>query len=642
MRTKRKLLAALMVACGALAAGPTQHAAAPVYYHWVTRDTVYLWRTENDLRPVRAVRGQGAWSLDPAAAAKDAAWLEVLRAETPGLPPRADPWQAFLKRLSEEQPQDGWARVRKLDLQIYLRPRTPERATLTFVKDGNAAMVEFEKREGKWGANPPERLTQLTNTYPAEARAVLGAQDLPPPERLAEAWGVWVDKFAAQPAPGAKLTPAEANGRPLAVWQERLTEGEWFRRVTLFPPAQPRPAEPPAQPDVRPTVVGTTVPLYKELWFRLLLGAVLVTLVAVGWNQKKRFSSIGDPNVKKLAARRKRAARKKVEQRGGSVFDHEEGDDGGALDGVYDEFLKSTAEGLKRLRAEVEGVQSRFVQEVGMGGLKAEEARELLKLGEAARACRGMLMLAPSPNGGPGASLFPDSKRSGQQWLAGLPDSVNSVINELRQVTAEADRLGEEVKSHIAKNAQQASALQKKVDELKASERERAELEGEKLRLQRELEAAQKSGEDSQAVINAVAQASAIANNFQHGLGYYLSQTDPAATAIVSALVNYSLSRLCQGYAEQRQELVDAMLANLYTIAERLKDVHGFDLTTRELVKSYTGIASLRDTLDTTSKDHRDARMFQVLLKHLRETGRHDLAPFYFAVDQDGKVHYAG
>lgn len=640
MRTKRKLLAALVVTCCALAAPPTQHAAAPVYYHWVSREVVYLWRTETDLKPVRAVRGKSAWTLDPAAAAKDAAWLEVLRADTPNLPAGADPWQPFLKRLSEEQPNNERAKVRKLDLQIYLRTLSPGHVFLTFVKDGNAAMVEFEKSDGRWGVNSAERLSQLTNAYPAEARAVLNAKDLPLPGELADAWGGWIDKFVAPQAPSAKLTPAEADGRPLAIWQERLTEGEWFRRVTLLPTATPQPAASPVPPGV-PPVIETKIPFYRELWFQLLTGAFLVALVTVAWH-RKWFSSAGGPKEMKGVARRKSVARKQVEQRGGKVFDLAEGDEGGALDGIYDEFLKNTAEGLQRLRAEVEGVQARFVQEVGMDGLPAEEARELLKLGEAARACRGTLMREPSPNGGPGAKLFPDSKRSGQQWLTGLPESVISVMNELRLKTAEAEQLGKDVKSHIAQNAEHAAALQKKVDELKASVRERAELEGEKLRLQKELEAAQKSGDDSQAVINAVVQASAIANNFQHGLGYYLSQNDPAATAIVSALVNYSLSRLCQGYAEQKQELVDAMLANLYTIAERLKDVHGFDLATREMLKNYTGIDSLRDKLDTTSKDHRDARMFQVLLKHLRETGRHDLAPFYFAVDQDGKVHYAG
>jgi hypothetical protein len=627
MRTHRKLLASLVVIIYALAAATTQHAASPIYYQWVTRNSVYLWQSETDPKPLLATQGRGGWTLAPPSAKTDSAWLEIARANVQNLAQGADPWTPFLARLRDEQPNNDWAKVRKLNLQVYLRARSPERALITFVKEAKAETIVFTKKEGKWSADKPHLLSQLAGADGAEVGAVLGLPEPPRDEaKLVEAWGAWIVKFGdpGQNPAGVKLSPVEAGGRGLAVWQERMTDADWNRRMSLLEPAltpSPSPSPPPEEGGGG-LKKGETVPFYMNGWLQLIAGLALAALLTMLWALEVfPFRRRRGRGRKGWLGRWR--ARRRLRAQGGELTELDGGD---PLDLFCEELLASAE---NRLRDSM----SKLRTQLGMDGMNAGEASALLQLGKATRDCFGKLMSAQRLNGDASSKLYPDRKNK-LEWLSGLPESFSLVTTELGEKSATVIKLGEDVK---AKN----DIIAKQANELQLKEQERTNLLNRQTELTRELEKANDKVADTQAVIDGVVQAAAIAKNFQQGLRYYSEKNDLASAAIVSALVNYSLSRLCHGYAEDNQELVDAMLVNLYNISTHLKDVMGFTIAAPNMEKNYTGIKSLEGKLATTNKGHTDDEMFRLLLKHLFESARIDLGRFYFDVDQEKRVHYA-
>jgi hypothetical protein len=634
MRTMRKLLASFVILCCALAIAPAQHAASPIYYHWVGRNTVYLWRSENDAKPVRALEMKGVWTFDPANAKTDPTWLAIVESKFPNPPAGSDSWKEFFNHLRDRYPNDDWAKIRKPDLQIYLRTNNPSRVLVTYVKGDVDTTVALVKNRQGWSAEQQDVLVKLAREHPAETKAVLETKDsLEPEAKLLGAWGAWMDRVGIQPGPVEKLLPVQTeNGQARAVWLERLSESDWYRRVNLLSPAgTPTPSPTVINDPNRGNVPPPSPRFYRELWFQLLVVTAVVILLLVAWKlgwfkRRERFARGRSTSLSIKEMRRQ------IRAKGGRFADTGEDDEGVAE--FVSAFEKSLRRFLSQVSAQSEKEKTQLLRESGMNGRDPGETRDLIETGEVARKCFSSLVKMQTQHGGGRDTLFP-MQRNKQQWLTELPALIQSTTLELREKTEQTNRLGDDVD-------RQKERIIHLAYELSEAEKERTQLIRSQEELQRKLDEATQKGEDSQSVVNAVERVSAVANNFQQGLRYYLDQKkDTGTTAVIMALINYSLSKLCQGYAEQQQVLVNAMLVNLYTISEQLKDVHGFQAAVQEMEKSNTDIRSLRQSLLTTDNSHADDKMFQVLLKHLRELEKIDLAPFYFAIDQEKKVHYA-
>jgi hypothetical protein len=644
MRKTIKLAALLLTLHCAFVAARARSEAAPIYYLWFDLIVFFLWRSEADAGPVRASLGQnGVATLEPAAVKNNEEWAAVLRAKLPNVLPDGDPWAALIRRLRDEQPNDDWAKVKPPDLQVYLRTRTAERVLLTYLKNGAATTVSLRKRDGRWEADRPELLAQLARESQAETQAVLGTRDAQTNDAsLLQAWGAWADRLLNGQPGGKALIVTRAGGSSF-VWQERLSDAEWYRRANLLGTGaaqqpqqqQPQQQQPQQQQPPADNNDNNTQPFYAALWFRLLVITIVVALLLLGWSRNwfsvRRRLTRGRRGASAVSAKRRR-----FQERGGKVIGPE--NDGRALEGAVESYLDSFSKNFRQfmsqLNEQMERERGQLLKESGLNGLEPGEARDRIKLGEAAADCFSSLVTLQATHGGERTKLFPMSRNS-QQWLSELPESIKSAAQEIREKSLKADRLGDEVKSKI-------EIIDGLAREMKAVEQERNGLLKTQSELEKKLEEATRKGEDTQVVVEAIGRAIEMANSLQQGLRYFLDQkNDPAAAAVISALVNYSLSRLCRGYLEDDDELVDAMLVNLYTISGRLEDVYGFGAVVQEMEKSYTGIKSLHQRLVKTDRSHADDRMFQAFLKHLREQGQIDLAPFYFAVDQEKKVHYA-
>lgn len=644
-----KLLLTLIALLAAFAAATVHGAPGPFYYHWAGRNTVYLWLNGSDPRPVVATQKKNqSWVLDPPAVKTNAEWAAVVRDYAQNVPQGKDPWEVFLNRLHAEQPNDDVAKVKPLDLQVYLRVRSPERVALTLIGGGTppapGTTVEFNKRDGAWRAVNPEALTRTAAERAADIRAVLGTQERPPADaaKLEALWGAWIDQFGKAEQNTTKLLPVEVR----AVWQERLSEAEWLRRTSLgMALTQPTPTQPQPAPTTSPVATATmTAPFYKEWWF-LFITTFAVAGVLVGLTFILRPKWLFDEQTQQRRPRKeskeaKRERLRRSRERGVAVFDRD-GDgtpDESPLDGAYEEHAHAVVESFKasleRLRQQVETNKNRLSKTLGINDMRPDEAREVIEAGLAARDCYSSLLKVQQAYAGMSHGLYPQS-RNKRQWLSALPETINTVTEELSAKTEEANRLSDDVKriNELAERRER---------ELKAAELELTTLQQQKTALESRLDEATRRNEDSQVILDAIAQATVVAKNLQQGLRYYLDKAnDATTTGVIAALINYSLTKLCQGYVDGDDELVNAMLANLYNIASNLQNVNGFKIALHEMEKHYTDIRSLGGRLVTTDKKDFDDRMFQMLLKHLREQGRVDLSPFYFAGDQDKKVHVA-
>lgn len=642
----RKLLLSLVVLHVAFVAATVRSEHAPFYYYWAGRKTVYLWLNENDTKPVIATQGSRGWTLNPPTAKTDPAWAGIVKDNSPNSPSGKDPWEVFLNRLRDEQPNSDLAKVKPLDLQVYLRIRSPEHVLITYAADGTPpainTTVDFTKRGGKWSADRLDALAKLATERPNEIKAVLGVQDTPPTDapKLEALWGAWIDQFSGNDQPGAKLSPVQAR----AVWQERLTDADWLRRTNLAKlsaQASPTQTQSPATDQNPVTTPVQPSPFYTQLWFLFLVIVIFLVVLTFTLRPKWLFERQPSKGRKGKAKEEKRERLKKLKERGGAVYDID--DDGtsaddGALDGVYEEHLHVVEESfrasLARLREQVETDKTRLTKALGINGMQADEARDVITAGLAVKDCYSALLKVPQVHADTQHGLYPQN-RSKQQWLAGLSESIHTVTKELNTKTEETVRLGDDVKR---KN--ELIALRER--ELKATEQELSLLQQQKVTLESSLDAATRRNEDSQTILDGIRQAAAVAKNLQQGLRYYLDKVnDATTTGVIAALINYSLSKLCQGYVDGDDALVNAMLVNLYNIAVNLQDVNGFKIALQEMEKHYTDIQSLNRRLVTTDMKDFDDRVFQMLLKYLREHGRVDLSPFYFASDQDKKVHVA-
>lgn len=132
-------------------------------------------------------------------------------------------------------------------------------------------------------------------------------------------------------------------------------------------------------------------------------------------------------------------------------------------------------------------------------------------------------------------------------------------------------------------------------------------------------------------------------NYFDQGQRTYFEKTyketaDVTPTAILSFLINHSLSKLHVAIynGDEIKELT--MLNNLYLISEKMREVRGFNLGFEGLNKIFNAKFLLELNLSESTEEHRDDRLFQVMLNCLIQKGI-NIAPFYIDIDKDGKLH---
>lgn len=634
MRLIKWLVILLSVYCFAIQSNAQP--SSPIYYHWISRNIVYCWRSNEDAKPVVASSIKGGWSLSPSSAKSDPQWLNALKSKvSPNTPPQKI-WDTFLKRLQEEPPNNEWAIIRYPDAQLYLRFQTLNSVLVTYIKEQKVETVAFVKDQQGWTPLGENSLRELSISVP-EMKAIFGAeQAVSSNEMIRAAWSKWITTFLVNPSSTNPAMYLDSGNRPRWMWQERLIENDWNRRLSL-----PKPTEG-QQPEISSSPAGSSgpsgsvkeegkKPFYKELWF---IVAILFLLSAVIFWKLIPLKPALSWTWRGLPLNLRHKDKSKVGR----------SDD---LDNLYNDYTesaqKSVREFLEKVRVHIENERTSIIQEYGLDTKEPQDIKELISLGTEAENCyRALLQAQKSGAHSSAFTLYPRT-RTKAEWLSELSASITSLELDIKDKEGGLEKLNAEKRITKAEKDQLQDDLEKARRELQLALQGAESVRNETKLLSAKLEGEQRNREDLEVVIDGIGSTITSTAIYMHqGLRYYLDQIDdPASAAVVSSLVNYSLFKLCTGIATQDDALRDAMLANLYSISSKLSSVNGFKLAIEEMKKSFSDIDSREKQLDRSEQSHPDEKLFSKLLRHMREYAQLELAPFYFAVDQDKKVHYA-
>jgi hypothetical protein len=117
---------------------------------------------------------------------------------------------------------------------------------------------------------------------------------------------------------------------------------------------------------------------------------------------------------------------------------------------------------------------------------------------------------------------------------------------------------------------------------------------------------------------------------------------DPASAAILSFLINHSLTELSSSIADENEIKKLGMLNNLYVISKVLSNlnIRGFDFALEGLKEKFNFNSQLN--LPITNEAHKNDRLFQVMIFILNKQREVHISPFYIDIDKDGKLHQVG
>lgn len=129
---------------------------------------------------------------------------------------------------------------------------------------------------------------------------------------------------------------------------------------------------------------------------------------------------------------------------------------------------------------------------------------------------------------------------------------------------------------------------------------------------------------------------------FDQGQRVFFDQNyddDLTSVASISFLINRSMFELSNAIVKNDDILKKGMLNNLFVIAERFKDLRGFNLALNGLQEKFS-ITNSQTNLPETTEWHKDNRLFPVILDKLNKKG-FKISPFYFAIDENNNLYRA-
>lgn len=138
-----------------------------------------------------------------------------------------------------------------------------------------------------------------------------------------------------------------------------------------------------------------------------------------------------------------------------------------------------------------------------------------------------------------------------------------------------------------------------------------------------------------------------LISHFQQGQRNFLDiQNQATAVAALAFLIQHALVQLITAHARNEAVKERAMYMNLYTIARKLQQyqgvpLRGFKAALNELEKIGVG-QPFAAGFERSPDEHVDEKLFQTLLKHLRDHAWIDLVPYYYDIDENDRVHGFG
>jgi hypothetical protein len=124
---------------------------------------------------------------------------------------------------------------------------------------------------------------------------------------------------------------------------------------------------------------------------------------------------------------------------------------------------------------------------------------------------------------------------------------------------------------------------------------------------------------------------------FDQGQRTLIEKYDITSAAILSFLINHSISNLYIAIYDQDKETKLGMLNNLFVISEKFRNMIGFSKAIPALKEKFDIDSSFSDLTTSNEDIHKDDQLFQKMIKHLNDQGI-KISPFYFTSGVFGKL----
>ena len=601
--------------------------AQPVHYHWLTETEVWLRRTPEASDYVKATLDAATetWSFERPDASDNNAWRDALRAAFPPNPEPTDPdsiWHGALNSL-RTMPQDTWAQPWTPDVDLYVVDQGDNTTRVHILTRTSTTNRTFGRENGQWTTigsfdNPQTLLSLGFDEFNTAALATLLSGRAPSPgdddTDANTLWYQWLDDFATD-SPRFFSYQADAPAGLQWVWQERLSLSDWDdRRAKKRPMAQPRPLPDQTTITENGDFLGQIAPL---TWGLLALGLVLLAFwVGITFQRRKTK----DASPKQLKRTGKSLRQSKVDQIGL------------LLSQLGKELEKADQVGqlMSRLAPELENLESHKSTIDAVLETEPETASKKLEAGEEVYRQYHELSIAPVL-----ADWHPKDEEQPRLWFLRLFSYIETLEHQSKDADFQVQDIDLEIKKVKLELEEKKQQLDEARQAMKALDEKRSEL-SQKLETMEEDNAALKSYEER---FDEFKDLAPLVENFQQGQRNFLDLEQNTATAsVVSYLIHYSLTQLCLAQVTADTARIDLMYANLLSIAQTFSHYNGKALpgfqAAREKLQSRPRPASF----DLSREPHADEKLFQILIKHLRDKHIKQF-PFYYDLDDNGRAH---
>jgi hypothetical protein len=185
--------------------------------------------------------------------------------------------------------------------------------------------------------------------------------------------------------------------------------------------------------------------------------------------------------------------------------------------------------------------------------------------------------------------------------------------------------------------------------------------------LQRDLETSQRQAERAGTALKNLTDETQfieeLFRNLRFGQANLAARHNSAISSGVALLIDHSLTHLALAFNQRNLALVSVptlsqdqahtvleryerpaivMLLNLSRICDQFANEIGFKQARKLIRESRPDLAQSARALQLTDERHDEQALFQSVVKTLREQGNLDVAPFYYAVTENGLVKAAG
>jgi hypothetical protein len=550
-----------------------------VLYYCGTADRIYLWADARD--PAAIATGNGSyWSPTPQPSPP--LWHRIRGLVSSG---QNDAPEKRIAALCREQPSDARFQPRYPDVEIYIR-RASEVPEVTFLGAGAITTFKLTAADANSRRKAPNvPLGKLLRARSdKDAAAVLSGKQFDDPASFLTDWV----KDIKQSSEPFQTVYTSSDGAPVWLWAEALDDAAWSSRIRR--PMTPRSASLGEREKLVPVPTINWLATVLSLFAGLAGGVFVSRLRKPAAKPAPAYTGSGEAPANGLPA----------------------------ADASADRMDRNFAALAQHLDAKLEQIRSLFASVAPASTVRIDVQDNISKLVLAAYTFAARFGNSASPL----APLAPGGEM--EEWLRSLPAALQAMDESIQREIAAAAQNAESARQWATKFQQCEIELQAAAQALEASR-------GEVLALRNARSTEDRTVHEWTVLHDLISPVRTGQTNYLDGY------KDVPASAMLAFLISYSMLNVAVAVSGSDEALSRAMKANLTAICRKLAacKLPGFQNALDRIEKGRWNMESLPDKL-VRQDDHRDAGIFQVVLKHLRDHNKLDFAPFYFDVDEHG------